>query len=157
MLDAVNQQLDPLTSWLIDRGADAIESPRRTLHNVPIPARLRRSAWLLSERLLRRVGGSGPYTAGIALLEKGRWQAASVAFADAVEGFEREVGHDHMWTAHALARQGWCYLALGRAGEAVPRCDDALRIVLKLKPGDEQAASYFKDLVDAARKSALGS
>ena len=105
----------------------------------------------------RHIGGAGPYTAGVALLQKGRWKAASVAFADAVEGFEREVGHDHMWTAHALARQGWCYLALGRAGEAVPRCEDALHIVVKLKPDDEQQIGYFRDLVAAARKRALGS
>ena len=120
-------------------------------------ARLSRSAWLLSERLGRRAGGAGPYTAGVRLLQQGRWKAASIAFADAVEAFEREVGHDHMWTAHALARQGWCYLVLGRADEAVSRCEDALQVVLRLKPDDKQQVDYFKAVVGAAHKNAFGS
>lgn len=157
ILDTLNEQLDPLTSWIVDRAADAIESPRRDLPKVRIPARLSRSAWLLSERLGRRAGGAGPYTAGVRLLQQGRWKAASIAFADAVEAFEREVGHDHMWTAHALARQGWCYLVLGRADEAVSRCEDALQVVLRLKPDDKQQVDYFKAVVGAAHKNAFGS
>jgi len=151
----MNQSLDPLSSWIMDRAADAIESPRRALPRVPIPRRIRRSAWLLSERLIRRAGGSGPYHAGVALLEKGRWKAASVAFADAVDGFERQVGHDHIWTAHALAREGWCYLKLGRAREALSLCQDALGIALRVKPDDQEQLVYFQKLVGAARENSV--
>jgi hypothetical protein len=153
MLETLNRPLDLLSTWIIDRAADAIESPRRALPKVPIPTRLRHSAWLLSERLIRRRGGSGPYTAGVALLQKARWKAASVAFADAVEGFERQVGHDHMWTAHALAREGWCNLKLGRAREALSLCQDALGIALRVKPDDKEQLAYFQELVETAREN----
>jgi hypothetical protein len=151
----VDKPPDPLSNWIFDRAADAIESPRHDLDKVPIPKRIRRRVWLLAERLIRRSGGSGPYTAGVALLQKGRWKAASVAFADAVDGFEREVGHDHMWTAHALAREGWCYLKLRRAGLALSVCQDALGIVMRIKPDDEEQIAYFQELVDAAQMNSL--
>lgn len=42
-----------------------------------------------------------------------------------------------MWTAHALARAGWCYAKVGRLEQALALCEDAVDIVEHVKPGDE--------------------
>lgn len=140
-------------NWLLDRAADSIEAPQD-------PAVAGRG-WRISRganRLLGRFGsGRGPWTAGLAFLERGRWQAAAVAFEDAARKFETEVAHDHIWTAHALARQGWCYLRLGRNSDGLFLCEEAYAIAVKERPESAQLLSGFAELVEAARRNAYGS
>jgi Tetratricopeptide repeat len=145
----VSEPIDTALDWMLDRAADAIDAEPEP----PDPRKgseVRQLLTKTSDRLLEHLGGRGAWTAGLGLLEKRRWQAASVAFKDAVRGFEREVGHDHMWTAHALAREGWCYLKLGRYGDALPVCREAYDIALRQRPGALDVLRHFRELVEIA-------
>jgi hypothetical protein len=138
---------DPLLSWILDRAADAIE---RSPEGSQPASRLGRSIAKFTDAALLRFGGRGAWTAGLELMEKGRWKAASVAFEDAVKGFEGEVGHDHVWTAHALARQGWCYLQLNQPEDALRVSREAFAIATGAAPDDADLLEHLNDLVRVA-------
>jgi hypothetical protein len=109
--------------------------------------------WLvdsLVDTLTTLAGGSGPWTAALALDKQGRYGAAAEAYADAAVGFEREVGRDHLWTAEALARLGRCYLRLGRPADAVAPVSEALRMVVELLPAEDPVVTEYSRLKDEA-------
>ncbi|HEV2953879.1 MAG TPA: tetratricopeptide repeat protein [Candidatus Dormibacteraeota bacterium] len=102
--------------------------------------------------------GKAPWSAGKILIDQGRFEAARIAFNDAVQGFERSVGHDHVWTAFAMSREGWCNLALGRPEAAVPLCREALEIFRRQvdgvwKQSVDDLAQYEDLLADAMRRA----
>lgn len=131
--------MDRVFDWIVDRAADSIDSSSADATRPTVLDRVIQYA----------ARGRGSWTTGLALLEKERWNAASIAFRDAAQGFEREVGHDHIWTAHALVREGWSYLKLNRPNVALPLTAEALHIVVRVKSEDRKLVGHFRDVHEA--------
>ena len=142
---------ESLLGWILDRSADAID---RSSEVPAAKSRLGGRVAKVADAAVQLAGGRGAWTAGLELMEKRRWLAASVAFGDAVRGFEREVGRDHMWTAHALARQGWCFLQLDRPNDALIACQEALVIASRVLPENTERLQQFRELVSVAEDRA---
>jgi hypothetical protein len=133
--------------WILDRAADSIDAPPRVARYVPRP--VSRAAAAFGNWLTDKCGGQGAWTAGLNLARRGRFRAAAVAFADATRYFERTVGHDHVWTALALARQGWCQANLGHLKAAHLLYKDAADIVRRIRPDDRALITEFDALLKA--------
>jgi tetratricopeptide (TPR) repeat protein len=88
--------------------------------------------------LLLRAGPEGAYGAGLRYVERGRLEAAALAFEDAQRLWEREVGPRHVHVAAALARRAWCCVRLGRVEEGVRLYERALELERDLHGADSE-------------------
>lgn len=132
--------------WILDRAADSIDAPPRIGRYLPWP--VNRAVAALGNWLTEK-GGGGAWTAGLVLVRRGRFHAAAVAFADAAQYFERTVGPDHVWTAYALAHQGWCQARLGDLEVARYLYKEAGDIVRRVRPNDRALITEFDTLLRA--------
>jgi tetratricopeptide (TPR) repeat protein len=140
MLAPIDRVLDVFLLWL----ADSIVRPVR-----PRP----RFGWLISiaDWMLYKAGGNGAYSAGRRYVEMGRPDAAEVAFGDAQQVYERQLGPTHPYVGFAAERRGWCCAKLGRYAEAVTFYERAVAVA-EISPGrDSERYAILRDTLDEVR------
>jgi tetratricopeptide (TPR) repeat protein len=135
-----------LSGWLTDRYAGLVD--RITGPSTRPRDRLGRAVEGAASWLEKREDvGLGAYSWGLDLLRRGRFSAAATTFDEAVRLFERDIGHEHVWTATAIAQRGRCFTQLDKPSLAVADFQEAAEIIHRVRPDDLELIAQYEALV----------